>query len=215
MKSKKLILGAVILGLTIIVFFMFQKKDQSKVENNHENTKRKVEFISTDFNENQFESEEEVNLLKEISICDTVVTTDNNLDQPACSPKFFRFFKLRNTQALSDGFMLQVRAGVNKFPTRRLLIFERENGKLVKVNGFVGYIIERRPSQGNYDDIVVRFFERYYEQKYFYNCLFTWKNGMYQFKSCEAINEMKIKSDKADSVSTEVLKILNEKQLLF
>jgi hypothetical protein len=80
---------------------------------------------------------------------------------------------------------------------------------------FVGYIIERRVVASNYDDIVVRFFERYENQKYFYNCLYTWKNGRYVYQKCEAINDAKLKPEKADSVSIEVEKILNENKLIF
>jgi hypothetical protein len=153
--------------------------------------------------------------LKEIGICDSTQADDKNLDNPSCSPRFFRFFKLNKGKELKDGFMLLVRAGVNAFPVRRLLIFERENGQLVKTNGFVGYIIERRVVAGNYDDIVVRFFERYENQKYFYNCLYTWENGRYVYVNCEAINDAKLKPEKADSVSIEVEKILNENKLVF
>ncbi|NBX79746.1 MAG: hypothetical protein EBQ94_05095, partial [Flavobacteriales bacterium] len=134
---------------------------------------------------------------------------------PSCSPRFFRFFKLNKAKELDKSFMLLARSGVNGFPVRRLLIFERERGKLVKVNGFVGYIIERRSTETNYDDIVIRFFERYDKQKYFYNCLYTWKGGQYQYVGCEAINDYKLKPEKADSVSIEVEKILNEKKLVF
>ena len=112
--------------------------------------------------------------------------------------------------------MLLMRSGVNGFPARRLLIFERENGNLVKTNGFTGYIIEKRPSKKlDYDDIVVRFFEKYESQKYFYNCLFSWKNQRYEFVKCEAINDIAIKPEVVDSVSIEINKILIEKQLIF
>lgn len=199
-----------------VAWFLNNRKSTKDGEDSTESTKKqKIEYISTDFNANAFSGKVEEKLLKEIGICDSTQGDDNNLDNPSCSPRFFRFFKLNKTKELNDGFMLLVRAGVNKFPVRRLLIFERENGQLVKVNGFVGYIIERRSTDASYDDIVVRFFERYYEQKYFYNCLYTWKNGQYQYVRCEAINDSKIKAEKSDSVSIEVEKIIKEKQLVY
>lgn len=198
-----------------VAWFLNRKEKPNGDDTANQPEKQKVEFISTDFNANTFSGKTEEKLLKEIGICDSTQGDDNNLDNPSCSPRFFRFFKLSKTKELKDGFMLLVRAGVNKFPVRRLLIFERENGQLVKVNGFVGYIIERRSTKTNYDDIVVRFFERYYEQKYFYNCLYSWKNGQYQYVRCEAINDSKIKAEKADSVSIEVEKIIKEKQLVY
>jgi len=111
--------------------------------------------------------------------------------------------------------MLLIRSGVNAFPTRRLVVFERQNKKLIKVNGFIGYIIERRKTNSAYDDIVIRFFERYDRQKYFYHCLFTWKNNKYQYVNCEEINDQKIKVPLQDSVSNVVKQILIDKQYLF
>ena len=100
--------------------------------------------ISTDFNLNTFTQGNETRLLHELGICDTLTLKDNNLDEPACSPRFFRFFPLKNNTNFNNGFMLLVRSGVHAFPTRRLLIFQRESNQLVQVNGFNGYLIERR-----------------------------------------------------------------------
>lgn len=171
--------------------------------------------ISTDYSLNRFTEGTERGLLQEIGICDTMNVVENNLDVPACSPRFFRFFTLKNSTPLKSGFMLLIRSGVNAFPTRRLVVFERQNKKLIKVNGFIGYIIERRKTNSAYDDIVIRFFERYDRQKYFYHCLFTWKNNKYQYVNCEEINDQKIKVQLQDSVSNVVKQILIDKQYLF
>lgn len=217
MTKKQLLIAFGIIGLlSLVIYFVNQKeKNVIPVINPEIDNYDGIEQISTDFNANTFSSDIERKLLAEIGICDTIKGQEDNLDVPACSPRFFRFFPLRVGKPLSEGFMLLVRAGVNKYPVRRLLIFERERGELVKVNGFVGYIIERRKKHSAYDDIVVRFFERYESQKYFYNCLFSWKEGRYQYKSCEAINDRAILKEKQDSVSVEVLKYLNENQLIF
>ena len=171
--------------------------------------------ISTDFNLNSFDKGDEVKLLKELKICDSTMKEANSLERPSCSPRFFRFFPLKHKMPLNQGFILLVRSGVNGFPVRRLLIFERSNGKLVNTNRFIGYIIQKRKQQNRYDDIVVRFFERYENQKYFYHCLYSWKNGQYQFIRCEEINGERIKPELVDSVSLEVQKILNEKNLVY
>lgn len=216
MNLKRIAWIALVVFLCSLIVWKFSSKETPKESSEVDKKKvLKVEQISTDFNLNKFSSNQEVKLLKEIGICDSTQADDINLENPSCSPRFFRFFKLNKSRELKDGFILLVRAGVNGFPIRRLLIFERENGQLVKTNGFVGYIIERRFTGKNYDDIVVRFFERYENQKYFYNCLYTWKNGRYVYANCEAINDLKIKAEKADSVSIEVEKILNENKLVF
>lgn len=215
-NNRNTIVFLCILGV-FVAWFLNRKKgsNEEDVNTSHATKKQKIEYISTDFNANSFTGNIEEKLLKEIGICDSTQGDDTNLDNPSCSPRFFRFFKLNKAKELNESCMLMVRAGVNAFPVRRLLIFERERGKIVKVNGFVGYLIERRSTETNYDDIVVRFFERYDKQKYFYNCLYTWKGGQYQYVCCEAINDFKLKPEKADSVSIEVKKILNEKRLVY
>ena len=171
--------------------------------------------ISTDFNLNTFTQGNETRLLHELGICDTLTLKDNNLDEPACSPRFFRFFPLKNNTNFQNGFMLLVRSDVHAFPTRRLLIFQRESNQLVQVNGFNGYLIERRKSKTEYDDIVIRFFERFDKQKYFYHCLFSWDQGKYKYVKCEEINDQKVKIEKVDSVSKVVLGYLSDKKLIF
>jgi hypothetical protein len=192
------------------------KKKKEKPEVNVE-----IQLIETDFITNTFSGTTEIELLKELGICDSTAPNDNNLDRPSCSPRFFRFFNYKKNAELRNNFILLVRSGVNGFPARRLLIFARENGQLVKTNGFIGYIIEKRRVKTKlHDDIVIRFFEKYYEQKYFYNCLFSWKDQRYEFVKCETIGappkgDEAIKPELVDSVSSEIYKILIEKQLIF
>lgn len=217
MKSKKI--GVIVLMILIggiIGSYFFKEKEKSKGQINeleNEISTPEIEQISTDFNINSFTGKEEVNLLKELKICDSTMKEDNDLSRPSCSPRFFRFFPLKKDKAYKEGFILLVRSGVNGFPVRRLLVFHREGKRLVNTNKFVGYIIEKRKSINSYDDIVIRFFERYENQKYFYHCLYSWKNGKYQFIKCEEINSERVKPEFMDSVSTEVQKILLQKNL--
>lgn len=213
LKQMGIIFLVSIVGV-LVLFYAFPSNAKKKVVVRPKVTLPGKE-ISTDFNENKFTQGNEQRLLHEIGICDTLIVKDNNLDQPACSPRFFRFFPLKNNTNFNDGFMLLVRSGVHAFPTRLLLIFQRESKQLVKVNGFNGYLIERRPSKSAYDDIVVRFFERYDKQKYFYHCLFTWEKGRYAYVKCEEINDQKVKAEKIDSVSKVVLDYLTEGKLIF
>jgi hypothetical protein len=217
MKNKKFILifSMVFLGVLLGTYFFSSNKNSSpaiKVKKEVDKIPE-IEQISTDFNLNSFKGKEEIELLKELRICDSTMKEDNNLARPSCSPRFFRFFKLKADKTLNEGFVLLVRSGVNGFPVRRLLIFHREGNKLINTNKFVGYIIEKRKVANNFDDIVIRFFERYQNQKYFYHCLYSWRNGKYQFVRCEEINSERVKPELLDSVSVEVQKILIEKNL--
>lgn len=174
--------------------------------------------ISTDFPNNKFTSDVEAKLLKELNICNAKSGSDTNELNPACSPKFFRFFKLSKNIGLNDGFMLLVKAGVNGFPLRRLLIFERENGALVKLNGFNGNLIERRKSETGYDDLIIRFADNQDGQLIYFNCLFKWMKGRYEYQFCEEIDEngpAKIKAEFRDSMGIEIKKILDKNNMLF
>lgn len=171
--------------------------------------------ISTDFNLNAFKSKEEPELLKEIEICNPAAANETDENLSACTPKFFRFFNLTKAKPLRDAFILLVKAGVGGFPTRRVLIFERENGLLVKVNGFAGNLIERRPSAAGYDDLVIRFGERIEGNLYFYNCLFQSEDGKYNYRNCEAINDSRIKAEFKDSMAVEIKKSLVQNNFIF
>ena len=221
MKKNQFLITILIIVLAALVtgYFYTKKPVKKKVDKLKEKTE--IQLIETDFNANTFSGTTEIELLKELGVCDSTAPNDNNLDRPSCSPRFFRFFNYKKDAELRNNFILLLRSGVNGFPARRLLIFARENGQLVKTNGFIGYIIEKRRIKNKlHDDIVIRFYEKYYDQKYFYNCLFSWKDQRYEFVKCEAIGappkgDEAIKPELVDSVSSEIYKILIEKQLIF
>ena len=217
-KKNKIIISVLMILIGGIVAMVIMKKSPDstkKISKSKEDKIPEVIEISTDFNLNEFKSEVEAKLLIELKICDSSMKEDNNLERPSCSPRFFRFFPLKYNKPLNEGFILLVRSGVNGFPVRRLLVFERSNGKLINTNRFIGYIIQTRKKDNGYDDIIIRFFERYENQKYFYHCLYSWKKGKYEFVRCEEINSERIKPEMIDSVSVEVQKILNEKGLVY
>jgi hypothetical protein len=171
--------------------------------------------VSTDFNTNTFASKAEPKVLKDLNLCDSTVQWSDDLLRPSCTPNYFRVFPLKKGLDIAQGCMVLLKAGVNGFPVRRFVVYEREGKQMVQANGFIGYPIEFRPKANNYDDVVIRFFERFEGQKYFYNCLFTWKQNRYQYVRCEQINDANIKPEKQAEVSAEILQILNEKQLVF
>jgi hypothetical protein len=174
--------------------------------------------ISTNFNENDFKSKVEGELLKELHLCDPNAAKNDDPEHPSCSPNFFRFFKLNKETPLKDGFKLLIKAGVNGFPIRRLLIFEREAGTLVKLNGFNGNLIEERKNASGYDDLVIRFPDNINDNITYYNCLFRWKDGRYNYIHCEVIDEdvpRKVKAAFIDSMGVEIKKILDRNNMLF
>ena len=221
MKKNQFLIPILIIVLAALVTGYFYTKKLAKKKVDKPKEKTEIQLIETDFNANTFSGTTEIELLNELGVCDSTAPNDKNLDRPSCSPRFFRFFNYKKNAELRNNFILLLRSGVNGFPARRLLIFARENGQLVKTNGFIGYIIEKRRIKNKlHDDIVIRFYEKYYKQKYFYNCLFSWKDQRYEFVKCEAIGappkgDEAIKPELVDSVSSVIYKILIEKQLIF
>lgn len=218
MRNKKLLWVIGILFALLVVLYLINNSRFEMYENQKKNTEvEKVESvqISTDFNTNTFSSKDEPKILKELKLCDSSIQWSEDLNRPSCTPNYFRVFPLKKGLDISQGCMVLLKAGVNGFPVRRFVVYEKEGNQFVQANGFIGYPIEFRPQAKTYDDVVIRFFERYEEEKYFYNCLFTWKQNRYQFVRCEQINDANIKPEKQKEVSAQILQILNEKQLVF
>ena len=217
MRNKKLLLFiGILFALLVVLFFTVKylnQQDKPKPVKKKETIKGIQ--ISTDFNTNSFSGKNDAKLLKNLRLCDSTINWSEDLDKPSCTPNFFRVFPLKKGLDIAQGCMVLMKAGVNHFPVRRFVIYEKEGAQMIQANGFIGYPIEFRPQDQNYDDVVIRFFERYEGQKYFYNCLFTWKQNRYQYVRCEQINDANIKPEKQAQVSAEILKILNDKQLVF
>jgi hypothetical protein len=218
MRNKKLLwVIGILFALLVVLYFVNDSRYEIQEPQKKNEVVEKVEGVqvSTDFNTNTFVSKAEPKVLKDLKLCDSTVQWSDDLLRPSCTPNYFRVFPLKKGLDVAQGCMVLLKAGVNGFPVRRFVVYEREGKQMVQANGFIGYPIEFRPQANNYDDVVIRFFERFEGQKYFYNCLFTWKQNRYQYVRCEQINDANIKPEKQAEVSAEILQILNEKQLVF
>lgn len=184
--------------------------------------KSEIIAIETLFNEQAFPDKNHRNLLLELGICDTVPMEVSGCVE--CGPKNFKFFQHKVNTSINDAFMLQIKAeSVLKgqsfpLPERHLLVFERENGTLVKVNGFRGNLIEMREnSASGVRDLVVRFWVA--EDDAFLNCLFRWNEGKYQYITVEDIHggggNGPVKAEFKDSISKIVYESLTSNGLLF
>ncbi|MCT4560414.1 MAG: hypothetical protein N4A41_03475 [Crocinitomicaceae bacterium] len=191
---------------------ILSEEDKKPVEE-----KKDFEDIQELFEATAFKDTTELALLKEIQIC----SADSNLIKKgaiACDPGYFKFFPLIKGGDLNNGFILLVKAGTGGFPLRRLLIFQRERGKLIKVNGFVSNLIGRVPTKSGYDDLLLRFNDKDGTEDMFYNCLFTWNGSQYIYKQVEVIEGRnwggRVKAELKDSISNEIYQnILNNKMI--
>ncbi|MCH2230378.1 MAG: hypothetical protein MK105_08535 [Crocinitomicaceae bacterium] len=167
-----------------------------------------ISHIETLFDQVDFENALDYDLLKELDVCDTVELEASKC--ATCSPKYYKLHEYNNKKQRGDAFMLQIKAlTVMKgqevpLPMRHLIVFERENGSLVKVNGFRGNLIATRESESGVKDLIVRFYIP--DEGAFMNCLFLWKDGRYKFESVEAIDGAGGKGSVKESVKAEISK---------
>lgn len=159
------------------------------------------------FDETVFRDDQSLPLLRELgeSICNPAEKDLENYIRPACNPKFFKFFPFRDKVPMKDAFVLLIKARVHGFPIRRTFVYQREKGKLVKVNGFAANLIGLRRSDSGYKDLVLRFSDEY--QNHF-NCLYVWRSNHYEFEKVEEINDASIKKEFQDSMNTEIHKVI-------
>lgn len=193
-----------------------------KTENTSSTEKEKIRKvgeqtnIETLFDQTTFPSSDEPELLKELEICNVKQRDLQNHLDPACNPKFFRFFTFIENKPLKEAFLLQIKARVNDFPLRRLLVFEREKGVLVKVNGFVANLIGTRISKTKHHDLILRFNDNVGQGDIiFYNCLYQWENNHYVFKKIEQINDADVKQEFQDSMNLVISDIIKNNRMEF
>ena len=211
-----------IFGLLIVIFAC--KGEDSEKEGEHDSVDTEIGdivHVETLFDEKKFPDASHFELLKELDICDTLPA--NVVGCASCTPEFFKIHAFKETGDIKDAFMVQIKAlTVLKgqsipLPVRHLMVFERENGSLVKINGFRGNLIATRANDSGYKDLVIRFYIP--EDDAFINCLFVWKDKKYSFKSAEAIEggggHGAIKAEFKDSISGIVYQSLMSNGMLF
>lgn len=213
------------ISFSILLLVLFACK--TKVENDETNTvikqsqSNEFQGIEELFDSKEFEDTSVVSLLKEINICsDAQVDKTGKLVTP-CTAENFKFFSLNDNKPLKDGFILLVKANVGGVPLRRVLVFERENGALIKVNGFIANVIGKRKNAGTNDDLLLRFIDKIEGSDVYYNCILKWENNKYVFKTVEVIEEPAgnfrgiVKENVKDSVSKEIHQTLVNNNMIF
>lgn len=213
MKMKYLYLPALLL-LTLVAC-KGEEEPETPVETPVEVTNPRETQIEALFDENTvFEKDTMRGLLKELGMgmCNPDELDQENYKLPPCSPKFFKFFSYKDGSAIENAFVLLIKARVHDFPLRRVFVFQREKGNLVKVNGFVANLIGKRKSASGYEDLILRFADK--DQNHF-NCLYVWRNKRYEYARVEEINDSPIKAALQDSMNVEIHEVLKQYKMEF
>jgi hypothetical protein len=217
--KMKITNGITLILLMAIIFSGCGGAEEEQWNINEPGTKKgEVQEIETLFDEGEFKEAGDVELLKELRLCDAFQKDTNNYLRPACSPKFFRVFALNDNLPTKDAFMVLVKSKVGGIKLRRLLLFVREKGTLVKVNGFVANLVGIKKTPSHYYDLVLRFNDNIEGEIIFYNCIFSWDGMKYQFKSAETIDgetwRQRILPQFKDSVSKEIYKTIEKNKMI-
>lgn len=179
-----------------------------------------IQEVNVDFKSGSF-GKTELALLEELNICE--------LDQAykgltaTCSPDNFQFYQISDQQELKDLFLIQTKAGIvlkgesAPLPVRHILIFERENGKLVKTNGIRGELIGLETGGGDHKNIIVAIYSK--ADDTVFQCVLNWKEGKYSFNHVRSIDwgegPKPIKAEMRDSVSSEIYTSLVDQHIFF
>lgn len=182
--------------------------------------KETIQEVTIDFHSGSF-GKTELSLLKELNICEL---EKNYAGLTAtCTPENFQFFKINEEKELKDLFLIHTKAGIVlkgeqiPLPLRHILIFERENGKLVKTNGIRGELIGLEAGNTAYKNIIVAVYSKLDDTVF--QCLLKWNDGKYSFSHVRSIDwgegPKPIKAEMRDSVSAEIYTSLIDQQIFF
>lgn len=195
-----------------------QEKENDTSSSDDNSSKVVVEEAeATDFSYEGFDDKKYYELLIETHLCNPNFDAANPDGSTPCSSKLFKFFPYNHKRDIENAFILQVKAGVNNYPYRRLLIFVREKGELVLMNGIIGYLVERKPRENDIDDLVVAIIDDLGNNQFDrYDVLLRYKEGKYHF--VEAIGDLqgdfdnpKLKKEASKAIEERI----NQKELIF
>jgi hypothetical protein len=164
------------------------------------------------FDQPEFENDTLPMLLQELKICNPDVNAPFDINRPPCLPRYYKFFKYKSDMPWNDGFALEIRAGVEDFPLRRLLIFQRIQGKLTKIHGFVANLAEMHTTPSGYNDLMLLFRD---QEAGSFVVKYRWNGEEYKYISVEAIDGYLVKKERQDSLSIVVEKRLEENSMFF
>jgi len=128
-------------------------------------------------------------LLLETNICNNFILDSTGTDLSCIVDT--HFIALQKDSSLSNGFILMAKYLNNDIQTLRTYIFQRmEDDSLVMINDFDAILVSSDTISAGYCDILLRFVEPFKEDKFYYNCWFTYtpEESKYVYRDCHSIN---------------------------
>jgi hypothetical protein len=181
------------------------------------------EGVATTFKGEEFKNTMHDDILRELNICE-FETTDSTY-YAACSPENFKISAYKNEGSLKNAFVLEMKAGIFPKdaemplpPVRHVIIFEREGTELVKVGGFRGNLIGKRPnSKSGAQDLLIALYDT--DDETLFHCVFKWNGKKYEFHSIERLDYgdgfRTLKGKDKLEMTQQIFQQLKEKSLIF
>ena len=211
-----------IFSLCALFFFSCESNSEEDRQKNEVSESVEIIPIETLFDEDKFPAPKHIELLKELNICDEFQKDTANYLKPACSPRFFKLFPLHEKTPIENGFLLQIKARVGGVQLRRLVVFVRERGQLVKANTFIANLIGFQKQKSGYHDLILRFNDNVDGDIIYYNTVFKWNGKKYMYDHAETIEgtdhngpwRQRIKEEFKDSISKEILTTIEKNEMV-
>ena len=211
---------AIIFIFSAILLLLSCNSDEEIVKKK-ELPKDDLEIISSDFEGTEFKDPIHLELLKELDICDMVL--DENTGFATCSPENFQIIPFNKNKSVRDAFILHVKSATRLkgqdvlLPVRHVIVFEIEQGKLVRTNGFRGEFFGMRKGQNNIKDIILALYLK--EDETLFHCRFKWNDGKFSFNTIEGLDYgegmRSLKKESKDSISAQVYSALVDANVIF
>lgn len=164
------------------------------------------------FDQPEFDNDTLPLLLAELKLCNSDLNAPFDIQRPPCSPRYYKFFKYNSDMPWNDGFGIEIRAGVEDFPLRRFILFQRIQGKLTKIQGFVANLAEMHTTPSGFNDLMLLFRD---QEAGSFVVKYRWNGEAYNYMSVEAIDGFLVKKERKDSLSIVIEKRLEENAMFF
>ena len=186
-------------------------------------TETYFEGIATKFEGKKFKNKEFLDILEELGVCE-MATSDSSYFA-ACTPENFNISRFKNEGSMKDAFILEMKAGIFPKnaemplpPVRHVIVFEREEGKLVRVGGFRGNLIGKRPNEkSGADDLLLALYDT--DDETLFHCVFKWNGSKYEFDSIDRMDYgdgfRTIKGANKVETTQQIFQQLRDKSIIF
>jgi hypothetical protein len=181
------------LVLSFSILFLISSCNNSSVEDEKELFPSDTTVVTDVYPE--INSTDVINVMESLKVCTTV---DSITNLPPCNNQFFRIFNLGPNIEKSEGFILEMRAGLFNTPVKQLLIIQKGFNKYQIVNQYLGFLVELRTTESGYNDLLIGYED---PDIGIVAIKHIWSDKHYEPVDVEEINGYFVKQELKDSIN--------------